>query len=167
MSERTKLTLLKKADHPKIHNLIGKEITLWINPIPYPPKKQDIYNWLNQMSKKSNKTFTIRKKINNVIIGMIWIEDITKSQAEIGFWLGKKYQGKGYMKEAGKLITKHARKLKIKKLKAITVGKNISSQKTLEKLGFSLKKVFKKDFKNQLKEWCDVLIYEQRLAKTL
>ena len=95
---------------------------------------------------------------------MIWIEKINKQQGEIGFWIAKEFQGNGYVKEAGNLIIEYIdKKLHLGKLIALTTGYNTASQKTLKNLKFILKKTIKKDFKDKIGRWCDVLIYERQL----
>ncbi len=161
---RIVLQPLRKQDNESILSLLNKKITKWIQPIPYPPTKKDILRWITKVSKKKNKTFLIVKRSTSVPIGMIWIENITKQRGELGFWLAKDHQGKGYMKEAGIVMTQYARKkLHLRKITALTVGHNRASQKTLENLGFILKKTIKKDFKDQHGKWCDVFVYEKLL----
>src|SRR3989344_6997834 len=136
-NKRVILRIIKRKDYNKIIFLLDKDITKWINPIPYPPKNKDLIDWLDFLSKANNKCFVIIEKNKSNIIGMIWIENINKNQGEIGFWISKKFQGKGYMKQAGNLIIKYGKeKLGMKKLKALTINQNIASQKTLESLGF-------------------------------
>ena len=163
-NKRVILRIIKRKDYNKIIFLLDKDITKWINPIPYPPKNKDLIDWLDFLSKANNKCFVIIEKNKANIIGMIWVENITKQQGEIGFWIAQKFQGKGYMKRAGNLLINYAKeKIDLRKLKALTTNRNLASQKTLESLGFILKQKIKKDFKNRLGNWCDVLIYEKKL----
>jgi len=160
---RILLKLIEKKDFRNLIPLLEKEITQWINPIPYPPTKKDLTDWLNKMSRKKNKTFVIIDKSNFDPIGMIWIENIKDAIGEIGFWIAKKFQGKGYVKEAGKIMIILSKNLKLKKLSALTVGHNVGSKRTLESLGFTLKKTIKKDFIDKIGNLSDVLIYEKML----
>jgi len=147
-NKRVILRIIKRKDYNKIIFLLDKDITKWINPIPYPPKNKDLIDWLDFLSKANNKCFVIIEKNKANIIGMIWVENITKQQGEIGFWIAQKFQGKGYIKEAGNLLKNYAKeKIELRKLKAFTTNRNITSQKTLESLGFLLKKTIKKDFR--------------------
>lgn len=59
---RVLLKPLKKENTDSIISLLDKEITKWINNIPYPPNRKDLIYWISQISKKKNKTFLIIKK---------------------------------------------------------------------------------------------------------
>lgn len=154
------IRLLKNKDYEKVSRLMNKDITQWLNTIQYPPQKKDIISWIKSMQKRGKKTFVIILKSNPV--GMIWLENLTENQGEIGFWINKKSQGRGYTKQAAILVLDYANKsLNLTKIRALTVGHNIASQRILESLGFKLKRKLKRDFRNKLGRWCDVLIYEK------
>ncbi|WP_305513296.1 GNAT family N-acetyltransferase [Methanobrevibacter sp. V14] len=62
-----------------------------------------------------------------------WGED----SAELGYWIGSQYQGRGYASEASKaLISRAFNQLNIKRIFATYKSENIQSKRVLEKLGF-------------------------------
>ncbi len=77
---------------------------------------------------------------DNNIIGIIQLYDIVWSifrNATLGYSLDEKEQGKGYMKEAAKLILNYGfNTLKLHRIEAATLTDNIKSQKILESYGF-------------------------------
>ena len=85
--------------------------------------------------------------------------DYNNKNAEIGYWLGKKYWGKKIMKEAIKLILNFGfKKLKLVRIFARVMHPNISSIKLLEKSSFQYEgRMRKAIFKND--KWMDILRY--------
>ena len=69
------------------------------------------------------------------MISLMNIDEKNKN-AEIGYWLGKKYWGKGIMREAVKLILQFGfKKLKLERIYAKVLHPNVASAKLLEKSG--------------------------------
>ena len=102
---------------------------------------------------------------NGIAVGGIGIhlqQDISKNNAELGYWLGEKYWNKGLITKAIKLITEQAFKdFEINRIFARPFGSNIASQRVLEKSGFKLEARFSNTFiKNGVLE--DELIYAIR-----
>ena len=68
----------------------------------------------------------------------------------IGYWLGKKYAGNGYMTQVVKLMSNFCfDELKVRKIEAYVYEGNIGSQKVLENNGFVKEGLRRK--KNMLK----------------
>jgi ribosomal-protein-alanine N-acetyltransferase len=61
-----------------------------------------------------------------------------KSLGEIGYFVGKEFQGKGLATEATRIGIKKAKELGLVGLRATTHPHNYASQKVLEKSGFTL-----------------------------
>ena len=80
------------------------------------------------------------------VIGAVALENIKKHKAELGYWLGKKYWNKGIMTEAIRIMTDIGfKKLKLARIYAYTFPKNTSSRKVLEKNGYKLEGLLRKD----------------------
>lgn len=63
--------------------------------------------------------------------------DKDKKQAEVGYWIGKKYWGQGYVSEAVKLILEFGfKKLKLHRIQARCFAVNKSSERVMVKAGF-------------------------------
>ena len=81
---------------------------------------------------------------NNIPIGSIGLLlqgesnlPISESEAEIGYWLGEDFWGKGYVTEATLRVIQYAfEELHLTQLWAGAYEENIASQRVLEKCGF-------------------------------
>jgi len=107
--------------------------------------------------------FTI--DINALAVGGIGIHphhDVYKKNAEIGYWLGESFWGKGILPDAIMHMTDFAfENYDINRIFARPFGTNAASQKVLKKTGFKLEGKFEKAiFKNG--EYLDELIYAIR-----
>ncbi len=124
--------------------------------VPYPYKLKDAKSFIKRTRKnyrqKKEHNFAITLKKTNKAIGSISLMklDFKNKNAELGYWLGEKYWGKGYTTEAGKLILRHAfNNLKLKRIYAMTFLSNKTSSKVLEKLGFKKEGILRKNvFRN-------------------
>ena len=120
------------AKNPKIGPIAG-----WP---PHPSVEDSLYIIQTVFSKK--ETYAIVK--DDIPIGCVsllihpdgnhwWGE----GSAELGYWVGEEYQGRGYATEAGGVLIKRAfDDLDIKRIYATYRIENIASKRVLEKLGF-------------------------------
>jgi RimJ/RimL family protein N-acetyltransferase len=119
--------------------------------IPYPYKLKDAKFWIskvlkyNKMKKPTDIIFGI--EINGNVVGSIGIHRIKeKHKAEIGYWLGKEYWGKGIMSEAVKIISEYCfNKLKLRRIVAKVFLFNEPSKRVLEKNGFKMEGILRKE----------------------
>ena len=73
-------------------------------------------------------------------IGIHLQGDVYRRNAELGYWLAREHWGKGIMTEAVKRMTTYALTTfpEIHRLFARPFGRNMASQRMLEKAGFTL-----------------------------
>lgn len=85
--------------------------------------------------------------------------DIMQKNAELGYWLGSAYHGKGIVTRAVQQIIPYAfNNLDLVRLYARPFGNNLASQRVLEKAGFKLEaRIEKNIYKNG--EFLDECIY--------
>ena len=128
-----------------VRNINNLNVSRWLAVVPYPYCKKDAINWIKKgkeyakQKPRSKYPFGIELKEEGKIIGGIGIHDINfdVSKAEIGYWLGQKYWGKGYGGEALRTVLDFAfNKLKLKRLEAKVYEGNERSAGLLEKFGF-------------------------------
>jgi ribosomal-protein-alanine N-acetyltransferase len=95
-------------------------------------------------------------------IGVFPCTDIMRRNAEMGYWLGSRFKGRGIMPVAvKKMLTYAFENFNIDRIFARPFGNNLASQRVLEKSGFSLEARFEKTIiKNE--ELLDELIYAIR-----
>lgn len=163
--EQINLRKLKRSDAPSIYQNANDKLIAQYTTLPRPYKLDDAYSFIRKTHQKLNKNkafeLGIELKETKEIIGMISIAkvDYDNKNAEIGYWLGKKYWRRKIMKEAIKLLLNFGfKKLKLIRIYAKVFHPNISSAKLLEKLDFQcegrMRKMILKDGK-----WMDVLVY--------
>lgn len=109
---------------------------------PFKNKKEsEIY--LNKLIKRSmdgnSFYYFIFLKDNEELIGSFGLRNYNyiRNSIEIGYGINPKHWGCGYFTEIGSSIMKELKKIKIKRVVAITASQNLASIKGLEKIGFS------------------------------
>ena len=128
-----------------IVNLMDYEIAKNLYRVPNPYRIQDALNFIKSSYDdfKLHKaiTFAIDYKNKSILLlaGTIGIKDIdyVNKKANIGYWIGKQYQGKGIATECVRLVVNYAfDELKLKEISAYVFPDNNSSIRVLEKNGF-------------------------------
>jgi len=131
---------------------------------PSPYTLEDAKNFI-AFATKDEPLHIFAIDIDGQAVGGIGIHpqaDIMKKNAELGYWLGEKYWGKGIISKAIREIIPWAfNTYDITRIYARPFGSNMASQKVLEKAGFVLEARIKENiFKNG--EYLDELIYAIR-----
>jgi RimJ/RimL family protein N-acetyltransferase len=136
---------LSMDDATIIVNLMDYEIAKNLYQVPYPYRIEDALNFIKSSYDdfKLHKaiTFAIDYKYKSILLlaGTIGIKDIdyVNKKADIGYWIGKQYQGKGIATQCVKLVVKYAfDALELEEILAYVFPDNNSSIKVLEKNGF-------------------------------
>ena len=116
---------------------------VWINlrdRFPHPYKLTDARNWLDSVVGVTPETnFAIALKDDEAIggIGYTIQHDVEYRSAEIGYWLGEEFWGRGIVSEALKAVTEHAfAKHDVCRLFAHVFAWNPASARVLEKAGY-------------------------------
>lgn len=150
-------SLVQHANNPKI----AKFMT---DGFPHPYTKEKGISFI-EMATKDSPIHIFAIDMDGKAIGGIGIhpqQDIMKKNAELGYWLGEEYWGKGIVSGAIKQVIDFAfTTYDINRVFARPFGTNVASQKVLEKCGFKLEaRLEKVIFKNG--EYLDELIYAIR-----
>jgi len=162
---RINLRRIHKADAESIvQHANAKEISRFTF-IPHPYGIGDALTFIRRSQSAwrsgSMQNFGIENRETGKIIGMVGIIRISKKhrQAEIGYWLGKKFWGKGIATEAVLLILEYCFKnLKLHRVCARVMHPNLASAKLLEALGFKKAGGLRDDLK-QRGRWMDTILY--------
>lgn len=109
--------------------------------LPYPYTQQDGEAFISDMlSADKNETFAFAITIDNIAIGSIGVfrqGNIHRQTAELGYYIGEEYWGKGIMTEAIKQICEYVfRESDMIRIYAEPFAYNIASCRALEKAGF-------------------------------
>ena len=136
------LKTLNKNDSSELFQLINtnrdflKQHLGWL----YKNKSiNDIENFisLKEKEEKENKSITYKIIYNTTIIGIIDFHDIKENEANIGYWLDKKQQRKGFMTESVKqLIYKGFYTYNFDKINIFCGIDNFKSQNIAKRLNF-------------------------------
>ncbi len=114
---------------------------------PYPYTKEDALFFINLTHKQTPlQSFGIT--FNDTLCGVISLiiqKDVYKKSAEVGYWIGQPFWGKGIMTQALALITHYGfDELHLIRIYTGVFEYNTASMKVLEKNGFLKEGVFKK-----------------------
>ncbi len=165
---RTNVTLDKwlDADLEKLVLLANnKNVACFMtDAFPHPYTEEDGRRFMDfARSHNPQRIFAVR--VNNELAGAVGIHpaaDISRRNAELGYWIAEEFWGRGVATKAVKLASEIAFALpEISRLYARPFGHNHASRRVLEKCGFTLEATIKDGFfKNGL--FIDELIYGRR-----
>lgn len=114
---------------------------------PYPYKKKDAKNWIENLKKQENPSSYCIEVDGEVAgsIGLFQKDDVYRKNMEIGYFVGEEYWGKGIATEAIRLALEIAeKKFDVVRIYAEVFEHNKASMRVLEKNGFSFEGVRKK-----------------------
>lgn len=149
-----KESLIENADNFKVARMVKDRF-------PYPYGEAAANNWLNAVTGESPQTnFAI--VVRDKAVGAIGFEsqgDIFRRSAEIGYWLGADYWGRGIATEAVKTVTAFAfRNFDICRLYAGVFATNPASIRVLEKAGYQFEGRLRKSI-TKFGETIDQLVF--------
>ena len=128
----------------------ANDIEIWNNTrdyLPNPYSEKDAEEFIKMVSSQSKPASILAIAVDGKAVGVIGVilqKDVERISAELGYWLGKKYWGKGIMTEAIKQFTKYAfANFPIHKIYATPFDFNIGSLKVLQKAGFEREAILK------------------------
>lgn len=140
---------------------------------PYPYNLNDAKTFINIAMQDYNDKVFFAIDIDGIAVGSVAIttqKDIYRKNAEIGYFIGEDYWGKGYMTGIIKELVKIAfEKYDIVRIFAEPFADNIASKKALEKSGFTHEATFRKNIiKNGIiKDSCIYSILKEEYEKTM
>lgn len=139
---------IKKTDKADLIKCINdKDVSRFLSRVPYPygSKDADIFlkKALNKKRKRIGLNYAI--EVEGKLVGGGGIRE-EGHQAEIGYWLAKKHWGKGLATEIVKELSRYGfGEMKLKRLTAKVFLPNKASARVLEKNGFKLEGILRKD----------------------
>lgn len=116
--------------------------------LPYPYTEKDAKDYINSMlSADITKTYAFAITLDDVVIGSIGVfrcENIHSKTAEMGYYIGEPYWGKGYGTSAVKQVCGYIfKKTDIIRIFAEPFAYNAASCRVLEKAGFELEGILR------------------------
>ncbi|MEM9549096.1 MAG: GNAT family protein [Bacteroidota bacterium] len=149
---------LKDTDAHALAQLANNK-KIWDNvrdllPHPYTLKDAEFFVGLTQ-KEEIPQTFAIFH--NDEFCGMTGLHiqnDVYRLSAELGYWIGEPYWGRGIASHAVKIITNYGfEKLGMERIYAGIFEFNVGSMRVLEKNGFQKEGVFRKAVLKNGKMW--------------
>ncbi len=154
IGEKVRLRPLRYADKERLAKLANNK-KIWNNlrdMFPYPYTLEDAVKFLDSVKQQDPQlTFAIEYEFSFAgVIGLVLQSDVYCKSAEIGYWIGEPFWGKGITTLAVKLAARYAfETLHLHRLFAGIFEGNEASKRVLEKCGFELEGICRKAvFKN-------------------
>lgn len=114
--------------------------------LPHPYTIRDGEDYIDMVQKEEKPlTFGIDYKGRLAgVVGLVAQEDIYRMSAEIGYWIGEPFWGKGIATQAVKMMSNYGfEKMGFQRIFAGVFEYNIGSMKVLEKNGYEREGIFK------------------------
>jgi ribosomal-protein-alanine N-acetyltransferase len=133
--------VFRPEDAPSIaHN--GNNRTIWRNlrdRFPHPYTEDDAIGYIKFILAK-NPYHSLAIEVEGQAVGGLSLrvgQDIERLSAEIGYWIGEAYWGRGIMTDAVDLLTDYAfGALSLERVFAVPFATNVASCRVLEKVGY-------------------------------
>lgn len=147
--EEVSLRRLDKSDIGRLAELANNK-KIWDNVRDYfshPYSVQDAEKFIEMISMEDPPaTFGIRFKGELAgVAGLVGQSDVYRLNAEIGYWIGEPFWGKGIASKAVNLLTSYGfEKLGLERIYSGIFDYNKASKRVLEKCGFQFEGVFER-----------------------
>jgi [ribosomal protein S5]-alanine N-acetyltransferase len=140
-SSKDEQSILKHANDKHIYKYTLK--------IPHPYKLKHARQWIKHCKKlekqKKKAEFIFAIDVDGSAVGIMSLTNLESHKAEIGYWIGKEYWGRGIVTKAVRLITKFGfNELKLKRIYANIFSNNKASARVLQKNGYKREGIMKK-----------------------
>ncbi len=140
---------------------------------PHPYTRTDAKKWIELVKSMNNPEKYFAIEVDGEAVGSIAITlklDVYRMNAEIGYFLGEQYWGRGIITEALKAIVQYGfESFDIIRIYAEPYADNLASRRALEKAGFRHEATFRKNIiKNEeIKDSCIYAILKDDWAPDL
>lgn len=147
-TERLRLRALRREDLPRYVELIGDwDVARWLSSVPYPYFMKHAEEFLARMETAyragTPELFLITDKVSGEMMGAVGLHPAKftgqaedRALAEVGYWLGRPYWGRGVMTEAVKAVLGLGfQRPELRLITAVTDPANHASQNVLRKAG--------------------------------
>lgn len=117
---------------------------IWLNVrdrFPHPYRLDDAVEFIQKAGDSATES-VFAVDVGGAAVGAVGLmlrDDVDRVSAEIGYWLGEEFWGKGIATEAVKAVTAYGiRQFRLTRVFASVFASNLASARVLEKAGFSL-----------------------------
>jgi RimJ/RimL family protein N-acetyltransferase len=145
-TQRLILRPVARAEIDRIVVLAGdRRVAEMTRSIPHPLTVADVAGWIDSLERKGDRVFAIHRRSDDepaepTLIGVVGLTaPADGGVAEVGYWLGAPYWGRGYMTEALRRVLRYAfGDLKLTSVVADAFAENARSVGVLVKSGFDV-----------------------------
>jgi len=146
MKKEDTVSFAKHANNPKVYENLRDRF-----PHPYSEANAEKFYQFVLDSPEPQTNFIV--DVDGEAIGTVHIflkEDVYRKSAELGYWIGEEFWGRGIMSQAIKMVVEYAFKtFDVNRVYATPFSTSLGSMKVLEKAGFKKEAVLKNAvFKN-------------------
>lgn len=140
MELRTKRLLLRSYRHDDVPTLVrllaAREIAATTLRIPHPYTEADARAFLSAQESPAAKYGMFEIASGELVGGIGLMVEDQHSRAELGYWVGVPYWGRGYATEAAREMLRHGfEDLKLNRIYAGVFSGNRASEQVLRKIG--------------------------------
>lgn len=157
-TERLSLRAFMTDDAAKIHPLANdREVAQNLASLPHPYLPEMALEWLEKLpalhEAGTHRVWAITLNTAplhpTTLIGAIGLHDISieHSNAELGYWIGREFWGRGYATEAARAAVQYAlEEMTLERVYAKHFARNPQSGRVLEKIGMQHEGVLRRHF---------------------
>ena len=108
-------------------------------PEPYPDDGATTFITLAQQARAAEEAYSFAVLAGDELIGSCGLKEVHDGQADLGYWIGVPFWGRGYASEAARLAVVFGfEELGLERITAHALERNPGSWRVLEKLRFQL-----------------------------
>jgi RimJ/RimL family protein N-acetyltransferase len=165
ITPRLTLRAFRAADAPAVKRMAGdRAIADTTLNIPHPYEDGVAEAWIASHAglreRSASVTYAVTRTADDALLGAIGLtlrED--QGRAELGYWIGRPYWGKGYATEAaGAMIAYGFERLRLHRIHACHLSRNPASGRVMQKAGMRLEGTLR----GHVKKWGvfeDIVVY--------
>jgi len=156
MSARDKRFVLRPFEQGDeialVRHINSSRIAERVSNIPHPYTEKHAQDWLLRLAEERDKFHYARRMdfaitVSDEVVGSIAFINIDGHKAQISYWLGEEFQGRGIMPEVLRLVAEFGFTVcGFKRIWGYTWETNPASQRVLEKAGFTREGVHRKEW---------------------
>ena len=152
------------ADAPAMYRLVrAREVALNTLRIPHPYPEEEAERWIAshaEMRARGDYPFAITLRAGGELVGTVGLHvKRDHDHAELGYWIGVPYWGRGYATEAAAAIVRFGfETLSLNRIMAMHFSRNPASGRVLQKIGMRHEGTFRQHFR-KWDEYVDLECY--------
>lgn len=131
--------------------------------IPHPYEREDAESWIqshpNQLERRESVTYAVTADVEGGVVGAVGlILEFEHERAELGYWIGRPFWGRGYATEAARAVVAWGfRALELHRIHASHFPRNPASGQVLRNLGMR----HEGSLRQHVKKWDEFLDLER------